>query len=148
VAPFFIYGTLLPGQRNAFLWGSGIVRVEPARFPQARLYDLGPCPLLVERGGQGVVGALIAVGAAVFTNTLRRLDALEGVDLAQSEGGVYQRLLREVVLANGRSTIAWTYVARQGAHGDLPLVPEGNWCGHINLAAGRGTTGPQIGKTR
>ena len=54
--PFFVYGTLLPGQPNAHLWGDGIVAQQNATLANGRLYDLGAFPMLVEEGEEKVVG--------------------------------------------------------------------------------------------
>jgi gamma-glutamylcyclotransferase (GGCT)/AIG2-like uncharacterized protein YtfP len=54
--PFFVYGTLLPGQPNYPLWAAAIRSEQPATLPNGRLYDmaqlgLGHYPLLVEDMG-------------------------------------------------------------------------------------------------
>ena len=45
--PFFVYGTLLPGQPNDDLWGDGIAQVETAVLDDSHIYDMGYYPMLV-----------------------------------------------------------------------------------------------------
>lgn len=129
--PVFVYGTLLPEQPNAYLWGSGIAALEPAVLEPACLYDMGHYPMLVEEGRGRVQGALVTVRAEVYTAVLARLDELEGFDPAQPAESAYRRLQRDVLLVDGRRVTAWVYV------GDTPYVQgcapiaDGDWAAYV-----------------
>lgn len=134
--PFFVYGTLKPGEPNyaRFLAGR-TVGEEPASLAGAALYTHGPYPYLVMEPDlaapdERVVGAVISVADDDYPATLAQLDSLEGY----AEGGadnMYERLLVIVEAASGPRE-AWLYVAGSYAlaeirAGRLRRIPEGNW---------------------
>jgi gamma-glutamylcyclotransferase (GGCT)/AIG2-like uncharacterized protein YtfP len=126
--PFFVYGTLLPGQPNFFLWGKAITGMEPAIFWGGRLYDMGFYPMLVAAAnGNPVHGQLISVDPAQYDAVVQRLDELEGYDPTQPEDSEYQRQVVEVVLANGRFQPAWIYLGQRHFVQDKPEVASGDW---------------------
>ncbi len=59
--PFFVYGTLLPGQPNYDLWSDSIREKKPAIFRNGRLIDLGFYPILFEGGDSPVSGMIVSV---------------------------------------------------------------------------------------
>ena len=76
--PFFVYGTLIPGQPNDHLWGNAIVSAESAILANCQLFDMDYYPMLVEQCGSSVRGKLITVKEDAYLETLTRIDALEG----------------------------------------------------------------------
>lgn len=125
--PFFVYGTLLPGQPNAHLWGDGLVAEQAARLPNGRLYDCGAFPMLVEEGEEAVSGSLIAVQPELYPAILARLDALEGYDPAEPNASAYRRVSRDVITADGRRQTAWVYVGHAAALPGMAPIPGGDW---------------------
>jgi gamma-glutamylcyclotransferase (GGCT)/AIG2-like uncharacterized protein YtfP len=133
--PFFVYGTLKPGEPNYARFLNGRTAGEgPASFAGA-LYTHGPYPYLVTEADlaapdERVSGAVISVADADYPAILAQLDSLEGY----SEGGtdnMYERLLVTVEAADGPRA-AWLYVAGADAlaqirAGELRKVPGGNW---------------------
>lgn len=133
--PFFVYGTLLPGQPNYALWRAAVVRVMAATLPGARLYDMGAFPLLLETSQpqdppSTVRGAVVEVRADAYEAILRRLDALEQVNLDQPMQGPYRRVERVVQLDDGATRRAWAYVGNRWLRTTQPLIPDGDWARH------------------
>jgi gamma-glutamylcyclotransferase (GGCT)/AIG2-like uncharacterized protein YtfP len=129
--PFFVYGTLLPGQPNAFLWGEAIVSQEVGWLANGRLYDLGSFPILLEEGADSVQGMVIGVAQEQYAEVMARLDELEGYDPEQPDKAGYRRAEREVVLENGRWQTAWVYIGQGIKTNGLTSVPGGNWVSYI-----------------
>ncbi|MBK8935863.1 MAG: gamma-glutamylcyclotransferase [Chloroflexi bacterium] len=129
--PFFVYGTLLPGQPNAHLWGDGIVAQQNATLANGRLYDLGAFPMLVEEGEEKVVGCLITLQPEQYHTTLAKLDELEGYDPAQPTASAYRREPREVLGEDGRSYAAWVYIGHATALPGMMPIPGGDWRRHV-----------------
>ena len=129
--PFFVYGTLLPGQPNTVLWGESIVAQEKALLANGRLYDMGSFPMLVEAGDEPVCGLLTYVTDAEYETVLARLDRLEGVDTVQPNISWYRRVVREVEVANGRSVPAWVYIGHQAAVQGMMPIPAGDWAAYV-----------------
>ena len=125
--PFFVYGTLLPGQPNAFLWQGLETNVENALFSNGRLHDLGGYPILVETGTQPVKGNVITIAPDFYQVVLSRLDLLEGFDPARPDAPGYRRVMREVRLENGRSPSAWVYVGQLEWVNGRVAIPNGDW---------------------
>lgn len=111
--PFFVYGTLRPGERNHDIHLRGSVEAEaPARLSGAVLYEGPGFPYLVE-GPEGapVRGELITALPSAYDRLLAGLDVLE--DYAPGDPrNLYERVVREVTLLDGGVTVpAWVYVA-------------------------------------
>lgn len=134
--PFFVYGTLKPGEPNYARFLAGRTRgEESASLSGAALYSAGSYPYLVAEPDlaapdERVDGTIISVADDDYTTVLAQLDGLEGY----TEGGtanLYERLLMMVDTAAG-PCVAWVYVAGTESlarirAGDLPKVPDGNW---------------------
>ena len=129
--PFFVYGTLLPGQPNAHLWGDGLVFEQPASLANGRLYDCGAFPMLVEEGEKPVVGCLIAVQPGQYQDILARLDDLEGYNPEQPTASAYRRVRREVTAEDGRHHAAWVYVGHASALPGMTPIPDGDWRSYV-----------------
>jgi gamma-glutamylcyclotransferase (GGCT)/AIG2-like uncharacterized protein YtfP len=128
--PFFVYGTLLPGQPNAYLWQKEGQVLGEAVFENGRLYDMGHYPMLVEAPGMCVRGVVLAVNPEAYTAVLARLDALEGYDPENASACAYRRVLVDVVLADGRSLSAWVYMGGEQFTAGKPVVAGGDWAAH------------------
>src|ERR1700754_3245269 len=76
--PFFVYGTLRPGEVNHDLFLRGRTRSEtPARLTGAVLYDGPGYPYAVEEPGGLVHGELVTALPAHYEELLAALDRLE-----------------------------------------------------------------------
>ncbi|MEU3251498.1 gamma-glutamylcyclotransferase family protein [Streptomyces sp. NPDC006997] len=111
--PFFVYGTLRPGERHHTLLLRGRTHTEePGRLHGAVLYDGPGYPYAVEEPDGGpVTGDLVTVPPHAHAGLLAVLDALE----EYTPGGprnLYERVAREVTrAADGAPVRAWVYVA-------------------------------------
>lgn len=109
--PFFVYGTLRPGEVNhdAFLRGRTVAE-EPARLDGAVLYDGPGYPYAVEEPGT-VHGELITARPEEYARLLTVLDELEEYTPGDPRS-LYERVARETVrTADGARLRAWVYLA-------------------------------------
>ncbi|HET9381741.1 MAG TPA: gamma-glutamylcyclotransferase family protein [Streptomyces sp.] len=131
--PFFVYGTLRPGECNhdAFL-RDRTHAVEPARLTGAVLYEGPGYPYAVEEpGGRTVHGDLVTARPEAYDELLLALDELEEY-VPGDPRSLYVRVAREVTRTAAPGTVrAWVYVAapavtaRLRAHGTP--VAGGDW---------------------
>jgi gamma-glutamylcyclotransferase (GGCT)/AIG2-like uncharacterized protein YtfP len=136
--PFFVYGTLRPGQSNyeRLLQGTTISEL-PARLEGLAMYSMGAFPVLLPgQPEQSVYGNLLLVHPLAYGRVRRNLDALEGVDPqaseAQQQRALYQRQRRQVQLANGSAAWAWVYVGNAhllATYAPAPIF-SGDWLLH------------------
>ncbi|MFI9818932.1 gamma-glutamylcyclotransferase family protein [Streptomyces sp. NPDC052013] len=132
--PFFVYGTLRPGEVNhdLFLRGRTLAE-EPGRLPGAVLYDGPGYPYAVEEPGGVVSGELITAREEEYTALLAELDRLE--DYAPGDPrNLYERVEREVLrTADGTAVRAWVYVAAPAVAARLrgrgKPIEGGDWRG-------------------
>lgn len=128
--PFFVYGTLLPGQRNhdRFLLGRA-AREEPALLPGALLYEGPGYPYAVEGHGE-VHGALVVPAPGAYGELLGLLDQLEEYLGPGHPRNLYERVARGVRV-EGATATAWVYFASAAVTRSLRTggtrVPGGNW---------------------
>ncbi|MEV5434651.1 gamma-glutamylcyclotransferase family protein [Streptomyces sp. NPDC052682] len=110
--PFFVYGTLRPGEVNHDLFLRGRTRAEePGRLRGAVLYAGPGYPYAVEEPGGVVAGELVTALPEVYGELLAELDRLEEYTPG-SPRNLYERVAREVVRdADGTAVRAWVYVA-------------------------------------
>jgi gamma-glutamylcyclotransferase (GGCT)/AIG2-like uncharacterized protein YtfP len=138
--PFFVYGTLRPGEHNHALFLRGrTAREEPARLEGALLYDGPGYPYVIEApdvvGAPGAVaGELVTAPPEEYHELLTVLDALEQYYGPGDPRNVYERLVHDVRrLADSTTVRAWVYVAARGRADDLRLhgrrIPGGDWTG-------------------
>lgn len=145
--PFFVYGTLRPGEPNHDLFLRGrTVAEEPARMRGMALYDGPGYPYAVEslgdgdgdgdgvgvgRGGAGEVsGEIVAARPETYAELLRTLDELE--EYAPGDpANLYERVERPATLADGTVVRAWVYVAAPTVAAGLrargKLIESGDW---------------------
>ena len=130
--PFFVYGTLRPGEPNHDLFLRGrTASEERARLHGAALYDGPGYPYAVEAPGSVIVGELVTARPESHPQLLRELDRLE--DYAPGDpANLYERVERRVTRdADGTSVRAWVYLAapavtaRLRTHGKL--IEGGDW---------------------
>jgi len=124
--PFFVYGTLLPGQPNYGYWRGGVLAQQPALLPEACLFDRGNYPMLIENRPGTVRGLAITVFPSLYPAILAALDTLEGYDPSRAETAEYRRERRVIQLLNGLPVVAWVYVGQPDQMDDLPQA-GGDW---------------------
>ncbi|MEU0213255.1 gamma-glutamylcyclotransferase family protein [Streptomyces canus] len=130
--PFFVYGTLRPGEANHDLFLRGRIRSEePGRLPGALLYDGPGYPYAVEGTGGEVMGELVTPRADAYAELLVTLDELEEYTPGDPRN-LYERVAREVTrTAGGTAVRAWVYVAAPSVAARLrargKLIESGDW---------------------
>ncbi|MEI7031349.1 gamma-glutamylcyclotransferase family protein [Streptomyces pratensis] len=152
--PFFVYGTLLPGEPNHDLFLRGRTAGErPAVLPRALLFDGPGYPYAIDGHGR-VHGTLLTAAPGVYGELLGLLDHLEEFLGPGHPRNLYERVVREVELpgaaesgpggAGGTSTRAgaggpgpgggvqaWVYLAAAAVTRSLRtggvLIPGGRW---------------------
>ena len=130
--PFFVYGTLRPGEPNHdhFLRGRTLAE-EPARLAGAVLYDGPGYPYAVEERGGVVSGELVTALPEAYPELLVALDLLEEYAPGDPRN-LYERVEREVIReADGNAVRAWVYVAAPAVAARLrargKLIESGDW---------------------
>jgi gamma-glutamylcyclotransferase (GGCT)/AIG2-like uncharacterized protein YtfP len=132
--PFFVYGTLRPGEPNHDLFLRGRTRSEePGRLNGAVLYEGPGYPYAVEEPGEpggSVSGELVTALPESYDELLTALDLLEEY-IPGDPHNLYERVRREVLRRDGTTARAWVYVAapavaaRLRSHGRL--IAGGDW---------------------
>ncbi|MEU2403681.1 gamma-glutamylcyclotransferase family protein [Streptomyces rubiginosohelvolus] len=132
--PFFVYGTLLPGEPNHDLFLRGRTAGErPAVLPRALLYDGPGYPYAIEGHGR-VHGTLLVAAPGVYGELLGLLDHLEEFLGPGHPRNLYERVVCEVELpgpGDGGPVRAWVYLAATAVTRSLRtggvVIPEGRW---------------------
>ncbi|MFD3648626.1 gamma-glutamylcyclotransferase family protein [Streptomyces cyaneofuscatus] len=136
--PFFVYGTLLPGEPNHDLFLRGRTSGErPAVLPRALLYDGPGYPYAIDGHGR-VHGTLLTAAPGVYGELLGLLDHLEEYLGPGHPRNLYERVLREVELPGegepGQeppAARAWVYLAAAAVTRSLrtsgSVIAEGRW---------------------
>ncbi|RPK52384.1 Gamma-L-glutamyl-butirosin B gamma-glutamyl cyclotransferase [Streptomyces sp. ADI91-18] len=130
--PFFVYGTLRPGEVNHDLFLKGRTAAEEAaRLPGALLYDGPGYPYAVPRAGSEIVGELITAAPGTYRRLLAELDRLEEYHGPGRPLNVYDRVRREAVRPDGTRVPAWVYLAAPLLERRLresgTEIPGGDW---------------------
>ena len=129
----FVYGTLMSAASGR-LGGAERERLQRqgeclgAATIAGRLYDLGSYPGLVASNDAADVvhGEVYALRDAA--QSLRWLDAYEGIAPGDHNGNEYERAVRPVRLASGSELTAWVYLyVRDPA--TARLLSDGRWPG-------------------
>lgn len=115
--PFFVYGTLRPGQPNhAWALRGRTASEEAATLGGLLLYEGPGYPYAVRcaagEADTGVRGDLVWPGPAHYDEVLRVLDELEG----HTPGGGhnhYERVVSQATRHDGATVAAWVYVAAE-----------------------------------
>ncbi|MFF8727506.1 gamma-glutamylcyclotransferase family protein [Streptomyces sp. NPDC015171] len=109
--PFFVYGTLRPGEANHDLLLRGrTLAEEPGHLAGAALYDGPGYPYAVEEPGATVRGELVTARPEAYEELLAALDRLEEYAPGDPRS-LYERTARDVVRAAGGTVRAWVYLA-------------------------------------
>ncbi|MDG5807781.1 gamma-glutamylcyclotransferase [Streptomyces ossamyceticus] len=139
--PFFVYGTLRPGEHNHDLFLRGRTSSEePATMRGLTLYDGPGYPYAVEVPGEAaeVKGDLITARPEAYEALLRSLDHLEEYSPG-APTNLYERVRRAAVLADGTSVRAWVYVAAPTVAARLRArgtrIESGDWSGEGRVGA-------------
>ncbi len=120
--PFFVYGTLLPGEVYYPLWREAIAGMALAALPGARLYDLGYFPMAVESLQGEVIGLVVDVKPEFWRSVVSLLDRVEGIDPGATGRAAYRRERRIVRRMDGETVVAWVYLGHPGyVAGRAPL---------------------------
>lgn len=136
VLPFFVYGTLRPGEPNHDMFLRGRTeREEPARLEGALLYDGPGYPYAVPAPG-AIVGELVRAVPGEYAELLSVLDELEGyVAPSGDPRNLYEREARDVLPADGAPVTAWVYFAGPRVAHELRTrgrpIPAGDWIAHV-----------------
>lgn len=111
--PFFVYGTLRPGEPHHALFLRGRTDAEePARLAGAALFDGPGYPYAVEEPGAVVYGELVSARPAAYGELLAALDRLEGYVPGGGARTLYERVERDVLRdRDGAAVRAWVYLA-------------------------------------
>ncbi|MER5730033.1 gamma-glutamylcyclotransferase family protein [Streptomyces sp. NPDC002138] len=130
--PFFVYGTLRPGQVNHDAFLRGRTRAEePARLPDALLYDGPGYPYAVQCAGAQTAGELIAAAPGQYARLLAELDRLEEYHGPASPLNLYERVRRTTLRPDGTAALAWVYLAAPALAAALAKsgtpIPGGDW---------------------
>ncbi|MCK7627179.1 gamma-glutamylcyclotransferase [Streptomyces sp. RS10V-4] len=139
--PFFVYGTLRPGEANyARTLRGRTAAEEPATLSGVRLYA-GPGYPYATAGPAGAVvhGTLIRPRDADYDAVRAALDRLEGYTPGARAGNLYVRVAADARCADGRTERAWVYLAAEPLAGRLRAtgtpLPGGRWTGRAEPGA-------------
>jgi gamma-glutamylcyclotransferase (GGCT)/AIG2-like uncharacterized protein YtfP len=130
--PFFVYGTLRPGEPNHGLFLSGHTESEePGRLHGAVLYEGPGYPYAVEEPDSVIVGELVTARPEAYPQLLITLDRLEEYAPGDPRN-LYERVERPVTRdADGTAVRAWVYLAAPTVTAALrthgKLVEGGDW---------------------
>jgi gamma-glutamylcyclotransferase (GGCT)/AIG2-like uncharacterized protein YtfP len=116
--PFFVYGTLRPGQSNYVRIALYAIRTEPAVAKGIAIYDLSPItgnqwPHAVRTNNldDHTVGDLVWIDPHHIDEVMAALDEYEDYNPADLEHSEYVRESVAVFEPNGDSRSAWIYIA-------------------------------------
>ncbi|MQY32724.1 hypothetical protein SRB17_06780 [Streptomyces sp. RB17] len=129
--PFFVYGTLRPGEPNHDLFlRDRTAAEEPARLPGAALYAGPGYPYAVERPGGEIRGELVTARPETYAALLAALDRLEEYTPGDPRN-LYERVARHVIRTDGTTALAWVYLAAPRVAGQLRAqgkpIEGGDW---------------------
>lgn len=129
--PFFVYGTLIPGQPNDFYWQGCIGATKKAIFRGGRLFDMGSFPMLIEGGENEVMGHIMypkkKLSNDEYQLLVQRLDTLENYDPENIDESPYFRVLRPVLIQDSQPVQTWVYIGRHSYTEGRPIIPSGDW---------------------
>jgi gamma-glutamylcyclotransferase (GGCT)/AIG2-like uncharacterized protein YtfP len=132
--PFFVYGTLRPGEHNHDLFLRGRTRSEePGRMRGLALYAGPGYPYAVDEPGGAVCGEIVTARPEAYEQLLEELDELEEYVPGDARS-LYERVARDAVRADGVTVVrAWVYVAAPAVAARLrsggKLIEDGDWRG-------------------
>ena len=137
--PVFVYGTLRVGQGNhRRLLGGRTVNERPCIAEGLAMYGHG-IPYAVRSPGSRVVGDLITIDPALYSEVLADLDRLEGYHPDRPDDSHFVRATRPVITNNplpGGGTwqafhTAWIYLAGPGVDpASMTRISGSDWLVH------------------
>lgn len=130
--PIFVYGTLMIGQPNEWLWHNCVQRVETAYIEGGVLLDLGFYPILLEQKEGRVTGQLIRITPTSYYAIMHNLDLLEGYDAQHPDHSFYRRVRRTVIAQESGVEEAWVYVGNLPQMFDWPVIVCGDWAQYVD----------------
>lgn len=109
--PLFVYGTLMPGERNWPLLEEHCTAHERATIEGWQLWhlDAGNYPAITPGDG-AVEGALIQITEARWASVLATLDRLEDYTPEAPDRSLYLRERSRAILQDGSPRDVWLYV--------------------------------------
>lgn len=143
--PFFVYGTLRPGEGNYSWCLQGKTRKEvPGTLAGAQMYGrMGfPYVILSPEQEDTIQGDLVWIDEDVvsYQDAQNSLDGLEGTRFpGRNMGNHYDRLIADVQTEEGVYK-AWVYIANMGISQALieqsernipPRIVDGDWIRHV-----------------
>ncbi|MFF4207962.1 gamma-glutamylcyclotransferase family protein [Streptomyces sp. NPDC001796] len=139
--PFFVYGTLRPGEHNHALFLRGRTgSEEPGLLRGAVLYEGPGYPYAVaDEDGGTVTGEIVTARPEAYDGLLVLLDRLEEY-VPGDPRSLYERVQREVTAADGRTARAWVYLAAPAVATRLrrrgKLIGSGDWLSRRTVGNG------------
>jgi gamma-glutamylcyclotransferase (GGCT)/AIG2-like uncharacterized protein YtfP len=137
--PFFVYGTLRPGQRNytQYIRGRSVAE-KPASLEEACLLSLGSFPMAVHPNQvprpvlsyekTTIQGELIFPHPRHYTQMLRDLDQLEEYNPFDLSNSMYHRIKQNVFDSDHHTITAWVYMGnRRFVSYDNKVISNGDW---------------------
>ncbi|MGW0854242.1 gamma-glutamylcyclotransferase family protein [Streptomyces sp. NPDC002690] len=132
--PFFVYGTLRPGEHNHDRYVRGLDVLErPALLHGGALFD-GPGYPFATDGDGTVHGTLLTAAPEEYAGLLTALDRLETYLGPEDPRNLYERVARDVEVPGSGTVRAWAYLAASAVSRTLrasgPRIPGGDWLAH------------------
>lgn len=129
--PFFVYGTLRPGEINhSWLLRGRIVTETPAVLHGALLFDGPGYPYAVPDARGHIQGDVVQPVDDLYEDVLADLDRLEEYTPGAA-GNLYERVVRDVRTYAGQTLPVWVYLAAPAHERDLRAsgrpIHGGDW---------------------
>ena len=134
--PFFVYGTLIPGQPNYYLWKDSIVDTKNGLIRNHQLFDMGHYPMIVQSEGNNVHGMLMYVKDEDYEKITKIIDNLEGYNPENHGNSAYNREMRDIEVYSGELEKTWIYIGSTEYVKKENDVKDGNWVKHISKKEG------------
>lgn len=135
--PVFVYGTLRSGQGNwSWALAGRTLTEQRGTLTGARMHDNHGFPFVLRSTDPGdtVVGEVMTVADADYTDVLRSLDGLEGYYGPDSTTNMYDRVIVEITLDTGETVRAYTYLTGASlvdrVTATMPRIDSGDWVAH------------------
>jgi len=113
--PFFVYGTLRPGQSNFHLLEGRTQRIRSAYVDGFALYTLGSYPSMLKSNAPRarVYGEVVTPQSYRYDTVMQSLDRLEEYDPTDPDASWYYRTVHDVHLNGSKTVRVWMYLGRE-----------------------------------